>query len=65
MTEFLDMGGYGAYVWASFGIATFMLAWVALSSWRTVSLNQQTLRDLEARSPRRRRAANDQPGVGS
>jgi len=25
MTEFLDMGGYGLYVWSAYGLSTFVL----------------------------------------
>ncbi|HIF11288.1 MAG TPA: heme exporter protein CcmD [Sneathiellales bacterium] len=63
MTEFLHMGGYGTYVWSSFGVATIVLAWVAITSWRAVTANQKVLGDLEARHPRRRRAATEQPGI--
>lgn len=29
MQEFLDMGGYGAYVWGAFGITVLVLIWNA------------------------------------
>ncbi|HAZ60643.1 MAG TPA: heme exporter protein CcmD [Gammaproteobacteria bacterium] len=34
MNAFLDMGGYGVYVWSAYGIACVVLATLALASWR-------------------------------
>jgi len=34
MNEFLSMGGYGGYVWPSYGIAIGVLAALALATWR-------------------------------
>ncbi len=31
VSEFFHMGGYAAYVWSSYGLATVVLAWVFLS----------------------------------
>jgi heme exporter protein D len=54
MTEILEMGGYASFVWSSFAVTAVVMVWVAVSSWRTVGLNQKVLNDLEARLPRRR-----------
>lgn len=66
MTEFLSMGGYAEFVWPAFGVAALVLTWLAVSSLRSVSLNQKILADLEARVPGRRprnrkNAAGDGP----
>ncbi len=63
MTEFLSMGGYGNYVWSAFGVATVVLTWIAISSWRAVAVNQKVLSDLEARVPRRRRSTSGDQGA--
>jgi heme exporter protein D len=34
MNEFLDMGGYGGYVWPAYGIAALLLSLLALATWR-------------------------------
>ncbi len=54
MNEFFSMGGYGTYVWSSFGTAAVVLIWIAITSWRSVVANQRLLADLEPRVPRRR-----------
>lgn len=42
LQAFIDMGGYAAYVWGSFGVtAAAMLAEVLLLRQRTASLAQQ------------------------
>ena len=54
MTEFLHMGGYAGYIWPAYGVAALVLIWIAISSVRSLHLNQKILADLEARVPRRR-----------
>jgi heme exporter protein D len=34
LTEFLAMGGYGLYVWASFGATALCMVWEVLAVWR-------------------------------
>ena len=34
LAEFLAMGGYGLYVWASFGAMALCLVWEVLAVWR-------------------------------
>lgn len=38
MSDWWSMGGYGAYVWSSFGIAAVVLVWNML--WPYVQLRQ-------------------------
>ncbi len=54
MKEFLHMGGYGAYVWAAFGLAAAVLIGMAIQAqlW-----HRRMLRDLRRRSAR--------PGIGA
>jgi len=55
MSEFLDMGGYAAFVWPAYGIAALVLGGMlaaSLSSWRA----RRTMLDrLEAARARPRR----------
>lgn len=32
--QFLQMGGFGDYVWSAYGITFFVLAWLIFSTWR-------------------------------
>lgn len=34
MTEFLDMGGYAAFVWTAYGLSASALVWLLVSSRR-------------------------------
>jgi heme exporter protein D len=46
MNEFVAMGGYGLYVWLSFGLGLLSLAILWLSSWSTKkTLFKQVLRE--------------------
>ena len=58
MSEFLDMGGYGLYVWSSYGICATVLAVLAIGS--LIGRNRKR-RDLETmEGSRRRRSRNTQ-----
>ena len=48
MSEFFQMGGYGAYVWPAWGIAAATLAALAIASIRTMRAREKELADLEA-----------------
>ncbi|MEP4378405.1 MAG: heme exporter protein CcmD [Alphaproteobacteria bacterium] len=59
-TAFLSMGGHAAFVWPSLGIATVILAGMAIVSVRRLRRSEAALAAAEAASPnRRRRAGND------
>lgn len=34
LSEFLAMGGYGLYVWGSYGVVLLLMVWEPLLSWR-------------------------------
>ena len=44
MNEFLNMGGYAAYVWGSFGAALLVYGWIW---WSPRAARHACLRDLE------------------
>ena len=53
MSEWLQMGGYAAFVWPAYGIAFVVLGGIALQSWRRY---RTSLRDLgRLQGPVRRR----------
>ncbi len=57
------MGGYAPFVWPSLGIATVILAGMAIVSIRGLRQSEAALRAAEAASPARRRRS--EAGAGS
>ena len=57
MTEIVDMGGYGVYIWSAWGIAVILLGTLIVASVRTMKARERELADMEAASPRRRSRA--------
>jgi heme exporter protein D len=47
MTEFLEMGGYGAFIWPSWGLAVLVLLGVTVSSLRHDRRIQKELEQFE------------------
>lgn len=47
--NFLEMGGYAAFVWPSYGAAALLLAAFALLAVRAVKRRERQLADLEQR----------------
>ncbi len=52
MTEFLNMGGYGQYVWTSYALSAVAIVGLSLAIWRRGKTLREKLRQLE-------RSAND------
>lgn len=48
LTAFLSMGGYAAYVWPAFGIASAILVILLVSSLRTLRRREKLLSRLQA-----------------
>lgn len=59
MSDFLAMGGYGAYVWPAFGFAAVVLLGLLLQSWwaarRREAEFEQLRHQLRPGRPRRQR----------
>jgi heme exporter protein D len=49
---FLDMGGYGGFVWPAFGITALVLAGLLIVSLRSLKAREATLAALQAGSSR-------------
>jgi len=47
LSSFLDMGGYGTFVWPSFGLSAILLVGIFVVSVRSLKANRQTLLNLE------------------
>ena len=43
MAEFFDMGGFGNYIWSSYGFAVICLGWLNYASWRKAQTPQNSL----------------------
>lgn len=65
ITAFLNMGGYAAFVWPSLGIATVILAAMAIASVRRLRHSESALRAAEAASPVRRRRTESRAETGA
>lgn len=48
MSEFLDMGGYGAYIWSVYGLAGFIMVALLLHSLQKWRQNEDELQMLMA-----------------
>jgi heme exporter protein D len=51
MSEFLDMGGYAAFVWPSYGLVALVLSVLAWTSWRARAAAAAELAALESDTP--------------
>jgi heme exporter protein D len=54
LSSFLEMGGYGGFVWPAFGLTAAVLLALLADSLRRLKNGQRALARLEAASPRRR-----------
>lgn len=49
MTEFLQMGGYGAYVWPAYLVSALGLGGLAFAVWRRGRALARRLKELQSR----------------
>jgi heme exporter protein D len=56
MSEFLAMGGYGAFIWPAYAAAAVLMAGILLLSWRTMRQREALVESLRAgrREPKQR-----------
>jgi heme exporter protein D len=64
MSDYLNMGGYAAFVWPAYGAAAIILVIFAIDSWRRVRQAVMALRRLEAEAVRQPAAARRAPTSG-
>ncbi len=55
LDEFLQMGGYGGYIWPAYGLTALVLVGFLASSLGGLRRRQRELEGIEAASPSRRR----------
>ena len=51
MAEFFDMGGFGSYIWGSYGFAVICLGWLNYASWRKAKTTAEQLAILQDATP--------------
>jgi heme exporter protein CcmD len=51
MAEFFNMGGFGTYIWTSYGFAVICLGWLNYTSWRKAKNTAKQLAILQAATP--------------
>lgn len=56
LSEFIDLGGYGTYVWPSYAITLLLLLGLLVTSLFRLRANRRVLARLEARRGGARRA---------
>ena len=54
VSSFLEMGGYGAFVWPAFGLTAVILLALLIASLLRLRSNQRALARLESQMPPRR-----------
>jgi heme exporter protein CcmD len=47
MAEFFAMGGFGNFIWGSYGTAVILLVWLGVSSWRKARKVARQLAQLD------------------
>ena len=51
MAEFFNMGGFGTYIWTSYGFAVICFGWLNYASWRKAKNTAKQLAILQAATP--------------
>ncbi|MDA8942790.1 heme exporter protein CcmD [Alphaproteobacteria bacterium] len=51
MAEFFNMGGFGTYIWTSYGFAVICLGWLNYTSWCKAKNTAKQLAILQAATP--------------
>ena len=51
MAEIFDMGGFGSYIWGSYGFAVICLGWLNYASWRKAKTTAEQLVMLKDATP--------------
>ena len=51
MMSFFGMGGYGSYIWPSYGITFAALIWLFFTSWQRTKKAAKELRDMDSPTP--------------
>jgi heme exporter protein D len=47
VTDYLQMGGYAAFVWPAYGLSAFVMLGLSLVVWRGLRANERALASLQ------------------
>jgi heme exporter protein D len=48
MSEYLAMGGYGAFIWPAYGVAAILMVGVLILSWKSMRQREALVEELRA-----------------
>ena len=48
MSEFFEMGGYGAFIWPAYGAAAILMMGVLILSWKSMRQREALVESLRA-----------------
>jgi len=48
MSEFITMGGYGAFIWPAYGVAAILMAGILILSWNDMRRREALVESLRA-----------------
>jgi heme exporter protein D len=48
VSEFLEMGGYGAFIWPAYGAAALLMMGVLILSWKSMRQREALVESLRA-----------------
>jgi heme exporter protein D len=51
MNEYLDMGGYAAFVWPAYGLSAIVMIGLAVNAWRNLRARERDLAQLRDQLP--------------
>jgi heme exporter protein D len=51
MNDYLDMGGYAAFVWPAYGLSLAVILGLAFNAWRTLKVRERDLAKLRDLRP--------------
>ena len=51
MNDYLEMGGYAAFVWPAYGLSIIVMLGLAITAWRGVKVRERDLAKLRDQLP--------------
>ena len=51
MNDYLDMGGYAAFVWPAYGLSAFVMIGLVVTAWRNLRACERDLAKLRDQLP--------------
>ena len=51
MSEYLEMGGYAAFVWPAYGLSALVMVGLVVTAWRSLKVRERELARLRDQLP--------------